>query len=377
MPKCLQWRPKVFEGLSLNPAYLPMRSNVIFLVAIVSLVAALFLRSVVWESAAETPPKPSWYFPEPQLYEFAWGGKQKRDQAGQAELRSPQAPLSPDELARFASHPSVDKQTDKWNPPASEAELQSLREHLGALPQQLERLLRISNGFFESPEETDFGFFKRNSSGSFSTSLNVEKTWTTRKSWSLLTSEQMIELKTRLDLYLSKVDRLVDLSGKSGKGSSQTRDLKSDLIPIAYTPREGILLCLKPDTDLLFVLANNEYRVDVGGITFHPGVSDRIMIIPTNTRLQTVLDKGPCNDLDIVESDKEASDNYINSLRVSGTSVTSTVKIDLAPNSLGDKKAPSPIFQYVIVLGLIIAYSGWHYLRKTDAKKTDDEEKTN
>ena len=350
-----------------------MRSNVIFLVALVSLVAALLLRSVVWEPAATTPPKPSWYFPEPQLYEFAWGGKQRRDQADVAELRSPQAPLSPDELARFASHPSVDKQTDKWNPPASEAELQSLREHLGTLPPQLERLLRISNGFSESPEETDFGFFKRDSNGSFSTSLNVEKTWTTRKSWSLLTSDQMIELKKRLELYLSKVDRLED---RSGKGSYQTRDLKSDLIPIAYTPCEGILLGLKPDTDLLFVLANNEHRVDVGGITFHPGASDRIMIIPTNTRLQTVLDKGPCNDLDIVDDDIAASNDFIQSLRTTSTSVTSTVKIDHAPSSLDNKKAPSPIFQYVIVLGLIIAYSGWHYLRKTDAKKTDDEQKT-
>lgn len=359
-----------------QPNLSPMRSHFIFLVALVSLVAALFLRSVVWEPAATTPPKPSWYFPEPQLYEFAWGGKQNRDQADPAELRSPQAPLSPDELARFASHPSVDKQTDKWNPPASEAELQSLREHLGTLPPQLERLLRISNGFFESPEETDFGFFKRDSNGSFSTSPDGERVWTSRKSWSLLTSEQMIELKKRLDLYLSKVDRLVD---RFGIGSSQTEGLKSDLIPIAYIPRTALLLCLTPDTDLLFMLANNEvqyandgyreYQVDGRKITFHPGASDRIMIIPTNTRLQMVLDNGTSNDLGIVENDIAASNDFIESLRTSSTSVASKVKIDRVPNSLGDKKAPSPIFQYVIVLGLIIAYSGWHYFRKTDAKK--------
>jgi hypothetical protein len=276
-----------------------MRSRIIFIFVVT------LLRFVVCEPAAETPSRPSWYFPEPQLYEFAWGGKQKSDQF---EIRSEQADWSPDEVVRFISHPSVDKQSYKWNPPASASELESLRGHLGNLPQDLERLLKISNGFFESPEEADFGFFKRNSNGSIPTNLNIEKTWTTRKSWSLLTTEQIIELKLRLDNYLSKVNQLVDLSSK---WSCRIKDLRTDLIPIAYAPRTALLLCLKPDSDLLFVLANNEHQVDGRWITFHPGATDRIIVFPTNTRLQAVLDNGPCNDLNIVESDRAASQEFI------------------------------------------------------------------
>jgi hypothetical protein len=243
--------------------------TILFFFSASVLLIAIGVRAMVRNSASQayTPPRPDWYAPQSQTFETAWR------RAG---------------------------------------ELHSLHEPDPASLTHVSSLLQATSDLATDPNLGDYSFFKMNGN-SWNTAFNVEVEWAP-KPWSVLTREQIQDMKARLDSYLLSVNQV-----EQSKGTWKTIPvgLRCNLIPIAFAPRLGSLLCVEPDSDLLFVLANNNDRIDVGTFNYCSSAWGRIIVIPTYTRLQSVLTMGACNDDNIVAEDRSISDEYVKRMMAS------------------------------------------------------------
>lgn len=188
--------------------------------------------------------------------------------------------------------------------------MHSSQESYPETSKHFERIMKVSDALTADSDQGDFSFFKKNSDGSWHTALNVGGEWN-KHPWNVLTSEQIQEMKSRLDIYLLSVTQF----GQPHRTwKTIPIGLKCSLIPIAFAPSVGSLLCLEPESDLLFVVANNNDGVDVGTFNYCSSASDRLIVYATNTRFQSVLDFGACNDKNTLDEDRAISIQYISSL---------------------------------------------------------------